>query len=233
MMARNLKDNYFETLQRVRQMIVSHAPLGLRDYDKRNLLMEIEQNDFENSYITCEFERLGTNVHFYVKFDKDIKFSAERPTDDKGNEYIVSQLNVEVSWPCHGSTDPLLALARLNFYNEVSTFAAEVASEFGRRDIVRLYRSAEEVVQQKAEAARARVQHKLSDMVKANRAHMRVGSFKEIPFIFFSGEVQGIPYGDVKIEPGEYKVAIGENNGDVKNYVIRVSGAGGSMMRTS
>lgn len=231
-MADNPKDNYLETLKQIKQAIVDNAGLGLRDHDKKNLLNEIE-HDSADSYVSVEFEQHGTNVNLYVRF-KAANEEARRQTDARGNEFLIYHASVSISWPSHGSVSPTVARARLKFYTEATEFANLLEAQFGNRDIVQLYRTADQIKKTEQDLHDIRIRTKLRNVVEANRHNMRVGSTRNVQPVWLDAFANGnAAHSNIKIEAGTYHVPVDCNNGDVKHFTLDVDGlACGILTRT-
>lgn len=134
----NYEDNYAATFRGILIKVIEQAPRGMRQQDIGHLHHIVETGEIAGSF-SMTFIRAGTDAKLYVAFDLcGVK------VDNAGNEWATFDVGVRINWPTHGSTQPGVSLARLDFYREVALFAAEIQSEFPAQ-VQRLMMTAQEI----------------------------------------------------------------------------------------
>lgn len=158
--------------------------------------------------LNVEFRRADTNISLYVEHDaewrdKDVK-------DDDGNEYVRYDFRFELNWPCHGSTRPDVAMARLRLYSDVAMLAAELTAEFGSmHEVYHLLRTKAQREELEAKKVAERVKGDVVSTMEKRRRGLRVGAVLGIP----TTDVQALPTGSY-----DHEFA------DGKAYTLVVSG---------
>lgn len=218
-MSRNHNDNYLATFREIVAKILDRAPSGSLNARRRTRLTEALAADHVDSYFSTEFERAGTNASLSLRFDL-AGYAVEPELDDEGNEWEQLQFTVDINWPCHGTSNPGVCLARLEFYREVTLLAAEIEAEFGRREVWRLVLTAADIKERAVIFAKSKIENKLREIVSDNRANMRVGSERA----FTKDYLEGVP-------SGTYNFGFHDGQGHVKKYTMYVTSAGGGNLQ--
>lgn len=224
-MMRNLKDTYRATHQAVAARILSSSLAGTIGYPgDPNRLLRLQdaaegKSDLSSwSFLSVEFRKAGTNISLDVKVESEDRYYRGGPTKDKeGNEWEEYKLTCTVNWPCHGSTDVGTSLARLEFYKQAALLAAEIQAEFP--ELARMTRTVAQIAEANRVAEEKRVQERIRGLVDGNRRQMRIGGERNLG----SDLVQGLV-------SGRHEVSFGENNGELKKYVLFVTESAGACL---
>lgn len=220
-MMRQPKDNYRATHQAISQRVLSStvgsavSPYRIEQL-KAHAAGEGELSNW--SFFSVEFRRADTNCDLSVRLESKDRYG--RDTDKDGNEWMQFELECQVSWPSHGSSDVATCMARLNLYQQVSMLAAEIQAEFGgRNEIWQMVATKEQVEERKAKAEAEKVNQKLRSVVDANRRQMRVGGERTLGVDLIK-----------ELPAGQHEISFGENNGEVKKYNLFVTPEAGACL---
>lgn len=190
-----------------------------RDYNDARVGVSESPAKLSTTYLTYEFA--GTSIEVTLRFevhsDHYNLFKGEYAFDVEGNEVARSTLKCSVNYPCHGSVDPGVALARLEFYRKIATFVAGLELTFGRYSRLpwAIVRTKEELEREEQRARTAQIHRQLVALVTPHE-HMRIsGAEKHIEL----GE--GFIFAD-----GEHYVFLGN-----KKFCVKVSGRSATITR--
>ena len=173
-----IKDNYKEIKEAVYQYVLDYLPtLNLNVDDNVYLYSEIKRLE---TYL--EFRKAGTNITLSIDFDRphDKNWLPIKETDSDGNDFIEYKLNVQLNWPCHGTTDINIATERFDFYKEIALLGGIIMNKFGHDKILQLYYTAAEKKEQEEKAKKAKQAAVVDKLVIAHNKGMRVGNTKDI-----------------------------------------------------
>lgn len=207
MMKRTLKDNYNATKQGIARRVLA-SPLAQffgypSDEDRLTVLSEIAAGDFTHAAAYSfmrglEFRACGTSCDISVDVEGTEWRRSEDRLDDEGNEWRQYTLTCKVNFPCHGSTDTGTLMARLEFYRQVTLFAAMLQAEFGgtTTEIWKMTATKAEVAERNLKAEQQRLKSKIDSIVDGYRGGMRVNGAHGVSH----DAVEGIPVGVFIIE---------------------------------
>lgn len=172
-------DTFKSTRAAVAKRVLSSPVASAIGYDHRLHTLQAVADGAETStwsFLSVTFRRAGTNVDLEVRAEEIASSRRDYDQDADGNDYTGLKLTCTVNWPCHGSTDVAVALARMELYRQVALLGAEIQGEFGEEVIWRLDRTKaqreEHEAKQKEEIVKGLV-FKAMESVKSN---FRVGS---------------------------------------------------------
>jgi len=110
----------------------------------RSLTVEGASARFFDTNVNFEAEGVESTIYTGVRevFDR-----SRLTKDAEGNEYLPSEVMVQVSSSTHASANPETTIARLQFCLKVAQLAQTIVDHFAGRDLRALYLSAEEKAQ--------------------------------------------------------------------------------------
>lgn len=211
-MMKRYEDNFAEVHAKVKaRILASNVAWALTPQSKTN----ISSSDLPSrySYLSAEFVAGGTSVTLYVAADS--QFSRDVVTDSDGNEFERFNLTCKVNYPCHGSTDAGVVVARAHFLQQVAMLGAEIIGEFDQTPVYRLYQTKEEKEDRKRKAEEYAMEQKVKALVEANCKGMRVGQERLIGCDSTKG-----------ISGGAWTVPIGLKVTELKKFKLIVSPGG-------
>lgn len=123
------------------------------------------------SGITVTFAAEGTDVTLYADLYADIREVSRDViiTDDEGNEYVSTEVVVSVNYPSHGSRSASETVAVLEFCLQVAKLGQSIVEHFKGRELLSLYRSAEEKAKKAQQAASEAVKDRFASWAKGMR----------------------------------------------------------------
>ena len=163
------------------RILISPLAQFLRDYSRDMLTRVVasagNNHDAYFTFLNVEFRRAGTSCELYVQADEEfVRRDSDYEQDKDGNEYRSFKLATQVNWPMHGSVEPVTALARLKFYEEVTLLAADIQATFGGELVWKLHRTKEEREKQEAALKEACARSAAVHAMEVVRSGMRVNS---------------------------------------------------------
>jgi hypothetical protein len=211
MKLRNPTDTFRSTHQALAKRILNSPLSQFIEFPERLQNAANGEGEVGWSFLSAEFRRAGTNCSISFKVEQDNRWHSQ-DTDEAGNEWTQWDLSSDINYPCHGSTEPGIAMARLAFYQEVALFTATLQAEFGSRKILQMTRTAEQVEHDRVEQEIKRVRTKVYAFVEEHRKGMKPGSDKDLT-------VDGIPPGEyyVNTQLGEYRLLVTEEYPNIGN----------------
>lgn len=170
---RTYEDNYVATIKGVAQLILDAAPRGLSPRYRAELQRVADSGESSWS-INAEFERAGREATCDLSARlESVDYKGKE--DAEGNLWSEYRLEVKVNWPSHGSTEPNMALTRLELMREVAIFAAEVQATFSR-PVMKMQETKAERDERARKAEEARVLRLLETICNGSLKGLRVGS---------------------------------------------------------
>lgn len=162
---RQFKDNSKQVVEELKSFIRAYAP-PMNEYYERIK----SESTFNPLNVTLEFydKEIDCRVTVYVRTDKSWNYEE----DEFGNDWQVHQVRAEVDWSAYGSTNPVLALKRLNFMTCVANFAMKLEQAFPN-EFFTLAETAQEKSSKAAQAAAVRA-------AKAHTKSLRIGGSRVI-----------------------------------------------------
>lgn len=233
-MLKNPTDTYSESLKSIAKRIVNsplaqfvgYGGLDSRDFQRLRAIADgSDNNDFAWCYLDVEFRRADTNANLCIKCDavyhKEGDMRRYVQVDQDGNEWTEYTLSCSVNYPSHGSADPATVMARAQLLQEVALFAATIQADFGRRNLLHMTRTAQQVAEDKAKADREAVERQVRGVVLANRNGMRVGGERNLPASLITGV----------IPEGRHEIGVGHHDGSIRKYVVFATAAHGANLQ--
>jgi hypothetical protein len=137
---------------------------------------EAAENGVDSAWgLSIEFEREGTSIVLHLRADPDC-YQCEGERDERGDEYHRYVFHTCVNWPTHGDTKSYAALARLEFYKEVTMLAADLDDMFGgnKNSVLKLFCTKEQREEQTEAEKEQRVRFTISAVISQVRKGLRV-----------------------------------------------------------
>lgn len=178
------KQDPFETTRQELKTFVRNAT---NSFIQNTTIEGVKANSsLGHSGITVTFAAEGTDITLYAdirEVSRDVII-----TDDEGNEYVSTEVVVSVNYPSHGSRSASETVAVLEFCLKVAKLGQSIVEHFKGRELLSLYRSAEEKAKKAQQAAYEAVKDRCASWAKGMRVD-QTKTFKK-PSDFKDGEYE-------------------------------------------
>lgn len=189
-------EGYLTCMPTIARRILAACIQNENEYTLRELQALAGAETAERDFLSAEFKQADGRVSCTLNAKLESDYRHHHMLDSDGNEWIEFRASFDAYWPSHGTSTLAQAAARVALYDEVVRLATRLQAEFGDRPLMHLYRTAEQIAEDKAKADAARAQRAVDAIVDEMVKGLRVGA------ISGARKIENVPDGDYQAVRG-------------------------------
>lgn len=189
MLNNNPTNNYSDVRARLATIVLEHPlvryvgypSMGDQRLEELKMIASKEKSASSFTFLSVQFRKAETNVSLTIDQGRAGGWRDDGTRkDEDGNDQAEFTFRATVNWPCHGTCEPGIALAWLEFYKEVALLAAELLTEVNAQSVWKVVQTKEQREAREVKTAAEKVQNAVIRAIYGIRVNMRVNAVRTL-----------------------------------------------------